>query len=111
MQKVSKHSKSNLRNIFYDTTKTSAYKYPLSEIESLMYLARRLLQLNLPLSVAEFCDMLPDTSLDTVPILGYMWQSKFTSILSNVMKTFLAEVSNVPLDVTSYNSVSYVHYS
>ena len=76
-----------------------------------MYLARRLLQLNLPLTAAEFCDMLPDTNLDTVPILGYKCQSKCANILSNAMKTFLAEVSNIPFDVISYNSVSYVHYS
>ena len=63
-KKVAKHSQSNLRKIFDDTTRSdpSACEVSFTEIESSMYRARRMLQPKIPLTASEFCDMLPGTN-------------------------------------------------
>ena len=62
-KKVAKHSQYNLRRIFDDTTRNnpSACDISFTEIESLMYRARMILQPKIPVNASEFCEMLPAT--------------------------------------------------
>ena len=61
---MAKHSQSNLRKIFDDTTRTDPFACEVSfpEIESSMYRARRRLQPKIPINASVFCDMLPGTN-------------------------------------------------
>ena len=105
MQKGGKHSQSNLRKIFDDTTRTdpSALEVSFPEIESSMYRARRMLQPKIPVDASEFCDMLPGTNFGSYFQFSVVCGNQSAAIFfSDAMRTFLTEVTNVQFDGTFY---------
>ena len=64
-KEIAMHSQTNLRHVFYDTTRgePSAREVTFPECESAMYRARRRLQPKIPSDAVEFCEMLPTASL------------------------------------------------
>ena len=95
---MAKHSQSNLREIFDDTTRTdpSVFEVAFPEIESTMYRARRI---KIPVDATEFCDMLPGTNFGNYFQFSVVCGNQSAAIFfSDAMRIFLTEVTNVQFD-------------
>ena len=102
---LAKHTQTNLRKVFDDATRTdpSAHDISFAECEAAMYRARKTLQPKIPQSAYEFSEMLSSTHLGIYNKFNVTCGGQTGVIFfSDLMKTFMAEVTNIQFDWTFY---------